>query len=517
MIASWYYLGPRAPSADDFDDTPTANLASLMAELEPRAGADRPNIVILLADDLGWGDVGFHGSDIATPYIDSLAREGMRLEQFYVQPICTPTRAALMTGRDPIRLGMANAGIMPWNPGGLSPEERMMPEALRDAGYDTAMIGKWHLGHTTQLQTPNGRGFRHFFGHLNTQVDFFDHSFAGGHDLQENGVPVQAEGQYATDLHGEQAARYLTDLRDKTKPFFLYVPFTAPHSPMQAKSGDLGAYPRRLDLPGRSQRSYAAMTDSMDQAIGRILTTLEREGVADNTIVLFFSDNGGFTNFGAQNAPFRGGKTETFEGGLRVPAVIRWPGILPKGTVNDAVFSVMDLFPTFARLTGTDIAEAKPLDGIDRSDALSGRGEKWRGAPLIFTSNSPIYNRFMHGIRDDNWKLVQTIDHQRRSTEVETLLFNLATDSFESASVAAEYPEVVARLTAAMDERLAQHPVGGVYVQLAPHPGWRAPKDYAEAIIDAEKIEPETHAGFGPRANENLQRLYGEKGRINYE
>ena len=293
---------------------------------------ERPNIVILVADDLGWADVGYRGSDIETPNLDRLAQEGMRLERFYTLPICTPTRAALMTGRDPMKLGAAYAGFQPWDNGGVSPAEHFMPESFKAAGYETAMVGKWHLGRSIQQHTPRARGFDHFVGHLNTQIDYNDFTVAGGYDLQENGASIKREGVYATDLHGDEAVRFLTDLRDPEKPFFLYVPFLAPHSPMQAPKALEDKYPHRPNRP-LPAKTYAAMVDSLDQAIGRILDALETEGVADNTIVLFFSDNGGIEAFGASNKPLRGGKLTAFEGGVRVNALMplaccnawRWP------------------------------------------------------------------------------------------------------------------------------------------------------------------------------------------------
>ena len=515
LIAGYIYFGNPSPSAPEFaDDKPTPNIASLIKE---RKSTAPPNVIILLADDLGWADVGFHGSDIETPNIDRLAKEGMRLERFYVMPICTPTRSALMTGRDPIKLGMANAGIMPWNDGGVSLDEHFMPESFKAAGYDTAMIGKWHLGHTIEQHTPNARGFDHFYGHLNTNLHYFDHQFAGGHDFQENGKSVKHDGEYATDVHGDQAVRYLTDIRDRSKPFFLYVPFIAPHSPMNAKQEDLDKYPRRLGLPTSPKKTYAAMVASMDQAIGRILDTLDEQGVADNTIVLFLSDNGGFTGFGADNTPLRGGKTETFEGGIRVPTILRWPEVIPAGTINDAAFSVLDLAPTLASAAGVTFANVKPLDGLDRWDAVKGGGDNWRGQPLYFTSNSPIYNRFMHGVLDDRWKLVQILDHARRSTTTQTMLFDVKADPSETKDLSGEYPQEVKRLTKLLDARLAQHPIGGVYVQLMPHPGWRAPKDYAEAIIPADKINGEVYQGYGERSAKALQKRYGERGRVTYK
>jgi len=308
---------------------------------------DKPNILIILADDLGWADLGFRGSDIETPNIDRLAREGLTLNRFYSMPICTPTRSALMTARDPMKLGTIYAGFQPWQNGGVSPEEHFMPESFKAAGYQTAMIGKWHLGHTIEPLVPTSRGFDHFFGHLNTQVDYYDYTVAKGYDLQENGVSVKRPDTYATDLHAMESVRYITEIRNPDKPFFMYVPLLAPHAPMQAPKELEEKYKNRSNRPF-TKRTYAAMVDSMDQAIGRILDSLDTQGLTDNTLIFFFSDNGGLEAFGADNGPFRGGKLQTFEGGIRVNALLRWPGQVEAGTSTDDVVSVLDIFPTFA-------------------------------------------------------------------------------------------------------------------------------------------------------------------------
>lgn len=506
----------RIPSSDHkFTQVETSNLASLV---KARASdAPSPNVVILLADDLGWADVGYRGSDIHTPNIDRLAREGMRLERFYVTPFCSPTRAALMTGRDPIKLGVAHAVLMAWDNGGVSPQEHFMSESFQAAGYDTAIIGKWHLGHTIEPHTPNARGFEHFYGHFNTDVNYFDHSFAGGYDFQENGVSVDHAGEYATDVHGDQAARYINELRDRNKPFFLYVPFLAPHSPMQAKAEDMVRYGHRIDTPLSMQKTYAAMVDSLDQAIGRILHALDEQGLTEDTLVLFFSDNGGFYNFGASNKPLRGGKLEAFEGGIRVNALMRWPAVLPPDSVNEAVISVQDMLPTLTRAAGIKAAHLKAIDGRDRWGAIIGQAASERKAPLFFTSNIPIYNKFQYGVLDGPWKLVQTVDHQRRSTSVQTLLFNVVEDPNETRDLALEHPAQVIRLTDLLDARLAEHPVGGTYVKIQPHPGWRAPKDYAEVVLPADKVNAHMWRGFGKLPAKVLQKNYGDKGRVIYE
>lgn len=516
-IIMYFKLQKTASTQYEFTDTVTANIAELV-KTRP-ADAPPPNVVILLADDLGWADVGYRGSDIRTPNIDKLAKEGMRLERFYATPFCSPTRAALMTGRDPIKLGVAHSVLMAWSNGGVSPDEQFISESFKEAGYQTAMIGKWHLGHTIEQHTPNARGFDHFYGHFNTDVDYFTHSFADGFDFQENGVSVKHEGEYATDVHGDQSVRYIKEIRDPNKPFFMYVPFLAPHSPMQAKEEDMAKYPNRIDMPFPvgDQKTYAAMVDSLDQAIGQILEALEAERVADNTLILFFSDNGGFKGFAGDNTPLRGEKLTPFEGGIRVNAVMRWPDVIPADTVNENVISVMDMLPTMTTAAGIPAGNEKNIDGIDRWNAVLGDGPKDRGAPMFFTSNLAVYNYFQYGVLDGPWKLYQKVDHQRRTTETETMLFNVWEDPNESKDISAQHPDQVKRLQDMLDKRLAQHPVGGTYVQIQPHPGWRAPLDYAASVDKADTLNQEMYGGFGPIKTKVLQQTYGVRGKIIYD
>lgn len=478
---------------------------------------DKPNIVILLADDLGFADLGFRGSDIETPNIDRLAREGLTLNRFYSMPICTPTRSALMTGRDPMKLGTIYAGFQPWQNGGVSPDEHFMPESFQAAGYQTAMIGKWHLGHTIEPLVPNSRGFDHFFGHLNTQVDYYDYTVAGGYDLQENGVSVKREGQYMTDMHGNEAVRYIEELRDPEKPFFLYVPFLAPHSPMQAPEALEDKYKKRGNRPF-PKRTYAAMVDSLDQNVGKILQSLDAQGLTDNTLILFFSDNGGLKVFGADNSPYRGGKLETFEGGIRVNALLRWPGQVAAGTRTEDVISVLDVFPSLADAAGVPMGNSKTLDGQDRWNALMNSGQDPRNSDLYFASNSPIYNKFHVSVMEEKWKLVQIIDHDWAEVGIESFLFDLPNDPGEKNNLAAANPDIVKRLAKKIRKWQAQHPINGVRVSLAPHPGWRAPKDYAVSVIPTEELEDDYLDSYtsGMRGK-ILQKRHGDKGRLSYE
>lgn len=454
---------------------------SLYAESRP------PNIVILLADDLGWADVGYRGSPIATPSLDRLAAEGVRMEQFYATPICSPTRAALMTGRDPIRLGIAYDQLHPWYNAGLAGDELTLAEVFRRAGYQTALIGKWHLGHTQAQLLPNAQGFEEFWGHLHTNTDFYTHTREGGHDLQHNGSSVFEPGQYLTHLEAREAVRFLRE-RDSERPFLLYVPFTAPHSPMQAPEKTIDRY---SGLPQKNhRRTYAAMVDEMDAAIGRILEELERTGAADNTLVLFFSDNGGFYGFGADNAPLRGEKGQTFEGGIRVNALARWPGRLQAGAVVDAPVSVLDMLPTLTAAAGIPVDPPKPLDGRNQWPVLNGSGEGQQ-YPLYFVSEIPIPGLIHSAVIDWPWKLVQIIREGQTETRTRTMLFRLDRDPNEETDLAASEPQQAERLAELLRQRRASHPLAGTRGTLVPHPGWRPPLDWAEAVLPAAQLQDE--------------------------
>lgn len=421
-----------------------------------------------------------------------------------------------MTGRDPMKLGSIYAGFQPWQNGGVSPQEHFMPETFKAAGYQTAMIGKWHLGHTIEPLTPNARGFDHFFGHLNTQIDYYDYTVAKGYDLQENGKSVTREG-YATDVHATESVRYLTDIRDPEKPFFMYVPFLAPHSPMQAPKELEDKYKHRRNIP-TTKRTYAAMTDSLDQAVGRILETLEAQGLEENTLVFFFSDNGGLKAFGADNSPLRGGKLETFEGGVRVTGLMRWPGQIAPGTTTDNIVSVLDMLPTLASATGVTLGNEKAIDGQNRWDAIKGGVTDERDGDLYFASNSPMFNRYHVSVMEERWKLVQIIDHLSASTKVENFLFDMSVDPTEKNNLANANPKEIERMAKKIVKWRAMHPINGVRVALAPHPGWRAPLDYADAVVPTEELNADYLDSYtsGMRGK-ILQKRHGDKGRLSYE
>lgn len=427
-----------------------ASLSALHA-----AGTDasaHPNILYIVADDLGWKDVGFHGSDIRTPNLDKLAATGARLEQFYAQPMCTPTRACLMTGRYPFRYGLQTAVICSSHNYGLPTDEWLLPQALGEAGYTTAIIGKWHLGHSDPKYWPKQRGFDYQYGPLIGEIDYFTHEQHGVLDWYRNNKPLREKG-YSTILIGNEAVKFL-DKYDTAKPLYLYLAFNAPHAPYQAPQEYLDQYKNIAD-PAR--RAYAAMITCMDDQIGRVLDALDKKHMRDNTLVIFQSDNGGTHNplfagegdmskikIPCDNSPYREGKASLYEGGTHVVALANWPGYIKPGTTIDALIHVVDMYPTLARLAGASTDKCKPLDGMNVWRAISEEAPSPR--------NEIIYNiePFRAGIRQGDWKLIW-----RTPLPQVVELYNLADDPFEKTNLAAQYPDKVATLQQRANELAA--------------------------------------------------------------
>jgi arylsulfatase B len=502
-------------------------------------GQERPNVIIIVADDLGWNDVGFHGGDIDTPSLDKLAEEGVTLDRFYTTPICSPTRAALMTGRNAMRLGVGYGVILPWDNTGVHPDEKFLPQSFLAAGYQTAMVGKWHLGHAQQTFHPNNRGFEHFYGHLHTEVGYYP-PFANqeGKDFQLNGISINDQG-YETDLLAEEASRYIRE-RDPDKPFFLYLPFLAPHTPLDAPQALQDKYKDiNTDLaPARSAQTdgtrriaslmlrpsarpmYAAVVDAMDQAIGQVLSTLDNEGIANNTIIVFFSDNGGaaYSVGGADNAPLRGGKGETFEGGIRVVSLIRWPEKLVSGRKMSSIMTVMDIMPTLADAADIPLLEGFPLDGRSLWPAISDGMPSARDDYVFFASETPIYGHFNLTIFNDEWKLVQEIDQDQLTTNLTNHLFRISEDPYEYNNLAESQPAVVADLAARIRAWRALYPINGTRSHLMPPPGWRAPRDWANYPRPLETLQDHAAPGMPPPGLEKLlDQQHGERGRLVYD
>ncbi|MDA1068467.1 MAG: arylsulfatase [Verrucomicrobia bacterium] len=403
--------------------------------------AETPHIVIFLADDLGWKDVGFHGSEIETPHIDKLASEGIQLDRFYVQPICSPTRGALMSGKYPFNLGLQVDVIRPWDVYGLNLEEKILPQFFKQAGYATAIVGKWHLGLSKQAFLPQNRGFDYQYGHYLGMIDYFTHDRLGGIDWHRNGTLVKEEG-YTTDLMANEAVRLIKQ-HNADQPLFLYMPFNAPHTPLQVTETYEKKYAHIKDP---SRRTFAGMVDCMDVAIGRVLAALELQGMRDNTLVMFSSDNGGRIRFGADNGKLRGGKKELFEGGIRVPTVIHWPGKLEGGKTVTEVIHVVDVLPTLVGIIGQAVPA---IDGMDVMPILKGAKQTRTEVPLHIAPDRSA-------LLDGKWKLVIGAEEPVDGVSSDVVhLFDVKADPFEHNDLKDLHPKVVKKMMAIIEDYLA--------------------------------------------------------------
>jgi len=407
----------------------------------------RPNIVFLLADDMGHADVGFNGcTDIPTPHIDALAQGGVRFANGYVSgPYCSPTRAGLLTGRYQQRFGHE------FNPpgedarDGLPLSETTIADRLKAAGYATGLVGKWHLGGAPQYH-PQRRGFDEFFGFLSGA-----HSYEPGKGAPiYRGTKAVDVKEYLTDAIAREAVSFID--RHKSQPFFLYVSFNAVHTPMEATDERLKRF---ASIADETRRTYAAMLAAMDEGIGKVVDTLKAHGLEENTLIVFLSDNGGptmrgTTTNGSRNAPFRGSKRTTLEGGIHVPFVMRWKGTLPAGAVYQPAVIQLDLLPTALAAAGVAAEPAAKLDGVNLLPFVCGQNA---AAP-----HDALYWRLgpQTAIRRGDWKLVR---YDRAVDEPETTsnplsgppvtadrLYNLAADPGEQTDLAARHPEKVAEL-----------------------------------------------------------------------
>lgn len=426
------------------------------------AEAERPNILFLLADDLGWADIGSYGAtDISTPRLDRLARQGVRFTRFYANgPECTPTRTAFLTGRYQQRVGGLECAIGTGNVGryddairlagqhelGLPASEWTLSRLLKAAGYSTALIGKWHLGYEDKF-APHHHGFDHTFFCVGGGMDYFHHvedppDYRPA--LYLNGLPVKRDG-YFTDLVATDAVRWLKErsISKEKSPFFLYVPFTAPHSPYQGPEDYLAqALPPDSDRwrQGKANTGvYAAMIERMDQGIGRILDELEASGLASHTLVVFASDNGGTAS--ARPTGLRGFKGSTFEGGIRVPCIARWPGVLPPGFEYPHAAATFDLTVSMARAAGVAPPKERPFDGVD---ILRFAAAKEAPPPRTLFWRQRRGDRTWRGVRD----LVLKYVSETTGAAVVEYLFDLDADPGEKNNLISARSADAARLKA---------------------------------------------------------------------
>jgi arylsulfatase A-like enzyme len=425
-------------------------LSSSLSSAAGEAGS-RPNLVFILADDMGWNQPGFNGGKKElTPNLDKLATESLKLTQFYTHSVCAPTRGAFLTGRYAFRnwmdwrsedfgkpsylkaLGLTLAHNDRGEPTrrihALDTSERTIAEALKEAGYFTALVGKWHCGEWLEEHLPMGQGFMHQYGHYAWGIDYFTKTIVHNaparfavYDWHRNQKPIREEG-YATDLFAAEAERVIaTRAREKDKPFFLYVPFNAVHGPLNPPPGFAGDKKDPLAIRD-------AMLKSLDDGVGRILDAIEKNGIKDNTLVVFTNDNGPVLE--SMSTPWRGTKNTTFEGGVRVPCLLRWPGHTKPGTSNDGMIFISDFYSTFITLGGAKHEQERNVDGLDMTETLFGDKASPR-KEIVFEVEGSVR---LPTIRRGNWKLMGD------------MLFNIKKDPYEKKDIAKENPGIVKRL-----------------------------------------------------------------------
>jgi arylsulfatase A-like enzyme len=439
--------------------TEPAGIATAKPVDEPKQA---PNIVFLLIDDLGYADVGFNGCKvIQTPQIDRLAQGGAVLESHYVQPVCSPTRAAFLTGRYATRTGVYTV-VRPHARWGLPLTERTLATALQEANYETAIVGKWHLGEFDRAYLPTSRGFDHQYGHSFGALDYFTHLRDGTHDWSKNDQDHPESG-YSTHLIADEACRRIAE-RDHAKPLFLYVPFNAVHAPLQVPERYLEPY---ADIPG-NRRLMAGMLSAVDEAIGRIVEALDTAGIRDNTLIVFSSDNGGPNPRGlSDNGVLRAGKGTLYEGGVRACAFANWPGQITAGRRIQQPVHVVDWYPTLITLAGGSLKQTAPIDGLDIAPVLTSEAESPHDAILL------VQTRQRAAIRMGDWKLLvnATEDASESSPEPKRKaakkrakrknpapppveLFNLKQDLSESKNLADQEPQRVTTMRAQLEQML---------------------------------------------------------------
>lgn len=415
-----------------------------------------PNIVFILVDDMGYGECGFNGGkEIATPVIDRLAKEGTILDNSYVQPVCSPTRAAFLTGRYPTRTGVYSV-VPPGAHWGLPLTEHTIAEALRAKGYFTAITGKWHLGESDKAYLPMERGFDHQYGFYYGNIDYFTHQRDHKADWYRNEVPLSEEG-YSTHLIAKEAC-HIIETADQTKPFFLYVPFNGIHAPYQVPDKYMAPYPQ---LKGNRQK-LAGMLAAVDEAIDQIVNSINKAGIRENTLIVFLSDNGAPPP--GVNLPLRDFKGSVYEGGIRGACFVNWPGHIASGKKILEPMHVIDWYPTLLHLAGGKPDQKNQIDGKDIWSMITKSAPSPHDAILSVSNHGPNES----AIRMGDWKLIalgaDENGKQKKPSEKQIAkygllsLYNLATDPGETHNLAETYPEKVN----AMRKRLVELLKGAV-------------------------------------------------------
>ena len=429
----------------------------ILCALSLTAAARKPNVIIIYTDDQGSVDLNCYGSkDLVTPHMDGLAKRGVRFTQFYASaPVCSPSRAGLLTGRYPVRAGMpGNAGSTKGK-AGLAASEITIAETMKAGGYKTAHIGKWHLGYTPETM-PNSQGFDYSFGHMGGCIDNYSHFFywqgPNRHDLWRNGEEIFEDGKFFPELMAAEAEGFIQ--QNKDKPFFMYFALNTPHYPYQGYAKWLKHY---KDLP-YPRNLYAAFLSTQDEAIGQLIGTVDRLGLRKNTIIIFQSDHGHSheerAHFGGgSSGPYRGAKFSMFEGGLRVPAIISWPGSLPEGAVRDQVAHGCDWLPTIAELTGSKLLQ-KDIDGKSIVGVIKNDKAKTPHDVLHWQTGRGRQPRW--AVRQGDWKLIgnpqDTSNKAPLTAKDKLFLVNLKESVSEMKNLAANHPDITQRLKKLHDD-----------------------------------------------------------------
>ncbi|XP_066285655.1 arylsulfatase B-like isoform X2 [Branchiostoma lanceolatum] len=476
----------------------------------------QPNIIFILADDYGWNDIGYHSSIIRTPNLDRLANDGVKLENYYVQPICSPSRGQLMTGRYQIRYGMQHSVLMNDRPHGLPLDEVTLPQVLKKCGYSTHIIGKWHLGFFKKEYLPLQRGFDTFFGFLGGGEDYWTHRIPNEKvgtpeeyralDLRDQfSAVLDQNGTYSTHLYTNRSLEII-HRHKMNKPMFLYLPFQAVHAPLEAPEEYINQYNH---IKSNNMAIYAAVATAMDEAVGNITRALKESGLWENSVLFFSTDNGASKS--GSNWPLRGFKNTLWEGGVRGVGFVSSPLLKSKGTTSDALIHISDWFPTIVRLAGGSNIGTKPLDGYDVWDTISEGKASPRTEilhninPLIrqVNSNSVMFQdhnifdtSIRAAIRSGDWKLItgkpgnadwlvkssirKTFEKSTDSGAKQLWLFNIRSDPQERRDLSGEYPEIVHRLL----QRLAE------YNKTAVPPYWPDPDPRSNPALHGDVIGP---------------------------
>ena len=449
-------------------------------------GNSKPNIVFIFADDYGFHDVGYHGSEIKTPVLDQLAKEGVILEKYYVQALCTPTRSTMLTGRYQIHTGLQHGIIFPSQPNCIPLDETIIAEKLRESGYKTHLIGKWHNGFYKKECTPTYRGFDSFFGYLTGGENYYTHVSSEdisarlpyrlfrGYDLRRNeSLSTKERGEYSTFMFTKEAQKVIMD-HDSSSPMFLYLAFQAVHWPLQVPQQYVQQYEGMIK--DKSRRIYAGMVSAMDEAIGNVTKTLKEKGIWNDTVLIFSTDNGGEVPYGASNWPLRGSKGTLWEGGIRAVGFVNSPLLAMSGRVSHEMIHVSDWFPTLVELAGGNLNGTKPLDGFNVWETINSAKPSPRTE--ILHNIDPVKTPWIHSsttykwcpqaaLRVGDWKLLTgcpgpsryipdsslSLNLSEEKTDTKKLfLFNIAEDPLEHYELSSQYPEKVKELLARLEE-----------------------------------------------------------------